>query len=64
MNLTGQHRYRQACLKATILGRISMKKWLSGEIPYLPSNDPTPFLIKELERAYEAGIEDGKASKP
>ena len=64
MKLTGQQRYQRACLKAARLGRINLKKWMSGEIPYLPSNNPTPFIIKELERAYEAGIADGKASKP
>ena len=60
MMLTGEQRYRQACLKARLRGNRTMRDCLSGVIPFLPTSNPRDDIVRELERAYKIGFEDGK----
>jgi hypothetical protein len=62
VRLSGEQRYRQALIKAGIVARRELRRFLAGELDYLPGHRDREFIIAEIDRAYRAGVSDGKAS--
>lgn len=67
MKLTGEHRYRQAVKKASILRlraiRAADAASAAGSHWSIEGVDDRRFIISELDRAYEAGLRDGAAAE-
>lgn len=59
--LSGEQRYQQAQAKAHVLARRQLRQFLAGQISVLPQIPYREFLIEELDRAYRAGVEHGRA---
>lgn len=60
--LTGEQRYRQACKLAGLRAARRLREFMEGKTPILECGDPKPEIIRELDRAYDIGFADGRAS--
>ncbi|MBS7545065.1 hypothetical protein [Ancylobacter oerskovii] len=59
--LSGRRRYWQAMLLANLVRQRKIRAWMAGETPYCDCVSDKDFIIRELERAYAAGVRDGRA---
>ena len=60
--LTGERRCRQACKLAQMRANRRFRDFMAGRLPYLECSNPEPEIIRELDRAYAAGIADARAA--
>jgi hypothetical protein len=53
-SLTASERYWQAIRKARLRGERNLRRWIAGEIPYLPQVDERGAIIAEIDRLIQA----------
>lgn len=60
MILTAEQRYRQALAKTRLRDERACRAFMAGEVAILDLSGERENIIAELERAYRAGLEDGR----